>query len=109
MDQESRTESDCDAGCGAMDGVTVEFFGIARRRAGRTRIVVCPGRESIRLGDVLLAAGSRLPDLAGECLDGSRPKEGYLANINACRFTTDPDVMVEAGDHVLLLSADAGG
>jgi molybdopterin converting factor small subunit len=105
MDQEPRSESDCDA----KDGVTVEFFGIARRRAGRTRIVVCPGRESIRLGDVLLAAGSRLPGLAGECLDGSRPKVGYLANINACRFTTDPDVMVEAGDHVLLLSADAGG
>lgn len=90
-------------------GVTVEFFGIARQRAGRTRIVVCRGLESTRLGDVLLAAAERLPELAGECLDGSRPQDGYLANINARRFTTDPDTPIRSGDHVLLLAADAGG
>ena len=91
------------------NGVTVEFFGIARRRAGRSRIVVCHGLESTRLGDVLLAAAAELPGLADECLDGQRPREGFLANINARQFTTDPDLLVEAGDHVLLLSADAGG
>ena len=90
-------------------GVTVEFFGIARRRAGRSRIVVCQGLESARLGDVLLAAAAELPGLADECLDGSRPREGFLVNINARRFTTDPDVPVQSGDHVLLLAADAGG
>ena len=89
--------------------MTVEFFGIARRRAGRTRIVVCQGLESTRLGDVLLAAAERLPELAGECLDGSRPQDGYLANVNARRFTVDPDTPLQAGDHVLLLAADAGG
>ena len=91
------------------NGVTVEFFGIARRRAGTTRIVVCKGAESTRLGDVLLAAAEELPGLSRECLDGSRLREGYLANINARRFTSDPDLLVQAGDHVLLLSADAGG
>jgi molybdopterin converting factor small subunit len=90
-------------------GVTVEFFGIARRRAGTTRIVVCEGAKSTRLGDVLLAAAEELPGLSRECLDGSRLREGYLANINARRFTSDPDLLVQAGDHVLLLSADAGG
>ena len=49
------------------------------------------------------------PGWAGEGLDGQGPREGYLANINAGRFTTDPDVVVQAGDHVLLLAADAGG
>ena len=42
-------------------GVTVEFFGIARRRAGTTRTVVCHGGESSRLGDVLLAAAEASP------------------------------------------------
>ena len=93
----------------AASGVTVEFFGIARRRAGRTRSVVCQGLESTRLGAVLLAAAERLPELAGECLDGSRPQDGYLANVNARRFTVDPDTPLQAGDHVVLLSADAGG
>ena len=90
-------------------GVTVEFFGIARQRAGRTRIVVCQGLESARLGDVLLAAAAELPGLADECLDGPRPRDGYLANINARRFTPDPNAPVQPGDHVLLLAADAGG
>ena len=90
-------------------GVTDEFFGIARRRAGRTRIVVCEGAESTRLGDVLLAAAAELPGLSQECLDGSQLRKGYLANINARRFTSDSDMLVQAGDHVLLLSADAGG
>ena len=94
---------------GTLDGVIVEFFGIARQRAGRTQIVVCRGQEVGRLGDVFLAVGLELPGLAEECLDGPRPREGYLANINACRFTTDPDVPVQAGDQVLLLAADAGG
>ena len=92
-----------------LEGVIVEFFGIARQRAGRTRIVVCRGQEVVRLGDVFQAVGSELPGLSEECLDGQRPREGYLANINAGRFTTDPDVPVQAGDHVLLLAADAGG
>ena len=61
------------------------------------------------MGDVLLAAAERLPELAGECLDGSRPQDGYQANVNARRFTVDPDTPLQAGDHVLLLAADVGG
>jgi molybdopterin converting factor small subunit len=90
-------------------GVTVEFFGIARERAGRPVLEVCCGIESTRLGDVLLEVAERLPVLAGECLSGEHPQVGFLVNINAHRFLADPDALVHAGDHVLLMSADAGG
>ncbi len=90
-------------------GVTVEFFGIARERAGRPDVEVCVGVDSTRLGDVLLEVAERLPALVGECLSGERPQAGFLVNINARQFLTDPDTPVHAGDHVLLMTADAGG
>tara|TARA_B100000029_G_scaffold47847_1_gene43874 strand:- start:733 stop:1026 length:294 start_codon:yes stop_codon:yes gene_type:complete len=94
---------------GEAGGVTVELFGIARRRAGRDRIVVCQGIAAPSLGEALEEAGRRMPELAAECLDGARPRSGYLANVNAGHFTTDPTLMLAPGDHVLLLAADAGG
>lgn len=90
-------------------GITVEFFGIARERAGRPNLEICCGTESTRLGDVLLEVAEQLPVLAGECLLGEHPQVGFLVNINARRFLADPDAPIHAGDHVLLMSADVGG
>ncbi|MBX3442377.1 MAG: MoaD/ThiS family protein [Planctomyces sp.] len=85
--------------------VTVELFGIPRRRAGVDRLEV----DADRLGDALLAAAAAAPGLA-DCLEpDGRLKTGCLANLNGRRFTRDPEARLSSGDQVIVLSADVGG
>jgi molybdopterin converting factor small subunit len=85
--------------------VRVELFGIVRHRAGVGELEV----EAATLGEVLQAAGDRLPDLRGTCIEGNRLRCGFLANINGKAFVSDPAMRLAAGDCVLILSADPGG
>jgi molybdopterin converting factor small subunit len=85
--------------------ITVELFGIPRQRAGTAQLVVDAGR----LGELLADLGRRYPALAADCLDGPRLKTGFVANLGGERFISDPQTPLAAGDHVLILSADAGG
>jgi molybdopterin converting factor small subunit len=87
------------------DAVAVEFFGIARQRAGTPKTAAAPGR----LGDVLADLAERFPRFGEECVDGRALRDGFLANVNGERFVHDPDVALRPGDALLVFSADAGG
>ncbi|MHC4954520.1 MAG: MoaD/ThiS family protein [Planctomycetota bacterium] len=85
--------------------VRVEFFGVARARAGVASIDV----DAATLGEALLAAVARHPDLAGEVISGDRPADGYLVSLDGERFLNDPTLALAPGARLLLLSAHAGG
>jgi len=90
-------------------GITVEFYGIARQRAGTAHATVEVDANRTRLGDVLMALAARFPELSATCFDGDRLRAGYIANIDGKRFLTDSEAPVCSGESLLILSADAGG
>jgi molybdopterin converting factor small subunit len=85
--------------------VTVEFFGIARSRAGLA-LTSAVGDD---LGDVLADLARRFPPLAETCIEGRTLRPGFIVNLGAERFVTSPDTRLRDGETVLLLSLDAGG
>jgi molybdopterin converting factor small subunit len=85
--------------------ITVEFYGIPRARAGTAAWQTQAGT----LEELLRAVGRRFPRLEGECVIDGQLAPGYTVNVNGDRFVTDPATPLEPGDHVLLLSVDAGG
>lgn len=85
--------------------ITVEFFGIARKRAGIASIEI----EADTLGNSFDALATRLPHWAEACLDDGRLKPTFLANINSRTFVTDRTHQLNDGDHLLILAADVGG
>ena len=61
--------------------VAVEFFGIARARAGTaqtTAVGQC-------LGDVLVDLAKRFPALDGTCIVGRQLRPSFLANLDGKR------------------------
>ena len=89
--------------------IRVEFFGIARQRAGVGQFELTAERAVMPLGDVLSAIGRQFPRVATDCLLGDRPRPGFVVNLGGQRFVSRPETAVSDGDCVLLLSADAGG
>jgi molybdopterin converting factor small subunit len=89
--------------------IRVEFFGIARQRAGVGQIEIDSSPGQLSLGEVLTTVGQRFPKLAADCLAGNRPRPGFIINLGGQRFISQPDAIVRDGECVLLLSADAGG
>ena len=85
--------------------VTVEFFGIPRRRAGVATIEL----EAVALGELFAQLADRLPSFAQSCLEEGRLQPGYLASINGRTFTRDATTPLRPNDRVLILSADVGG
>ena len=61
------------------------------------------------LRDVLREIGRRFPELAAECFDGDRLREGFALNVGGQKFVSDFDTRLRDEDSILLLSADAGG
>ena len=82
----------------------VEFFGVPRERAGLSELEV----HADTLGQLLGTLAERMPSLS-EIIERDRLHPAFVANLNGDRFVTDPDTRLEAGDCVLILSADAGG
>lgn len=89
--------------------IRVEFFGIARQRAGVGQVEIAGGQQTMPLGDVLEAVGRQFPRVATDCLLGNRPRPGFVINLGGQRFVSHPEAVVNDGECVLLLSADAGG
>jgi hypothetical protein len=58
---------------------------------------------------VLEELAERFPQLAESCLEQGRLRRGYAANLNGERFIQSPEVPVQEGDCLLILSSDAGG
>jgi molybdopterin converting factor small subunit len=88
-----------------MSRVVVEFYGVPRHRAGRSELVLHAGT----LAEALDEVARNCPGLADLCGPDGRPAPAYLVSLNGERFVTGADEPVREGDHVLILSADAGG
>jgi hypothetical protein len=85
--------------------VVIEFYGIPRCRAGRAELVVSAG--TVR--EALAAIRASCPGLADLCRSDGSLAPHYLLSRDGQRFVTDPNVPLAPGEHLLLLSADAGG
>ena len=97
------------AGIGA-GVIQIEFYGVARRMAGRSSLTVeTDAGGSTSLGAVLRLAASCEPALAPECIDGETLGETFIANVDGNRFVRDPGTTLHSGQTVMIFSADAGG
>ncbi len=88
-----------------MSHVRVEFFGLARTRAGVEAVEM----DAATLRDVLSELVVRFPNLDGLCFQDGQLSTSWLFNVNGQQFTRELDTAVGEGDSVLLMSADAGG
>ena len=82
----------------------VELLGIPRDRAGISELEI----EADTLGQVLRTLAARYPRL-GELITAGRLHPSVTANLNGDVFVTDPATPLTKDDHLLILSADAGG
>jgi molybdopterin converting factor small subunit len=87
-----------------MARVTIEFFGVPRRRAGVPALTA----DAATAAEALKRVAERCPELAGVVADG-RLNPLYLLSLNGERFVTDLTEPLPPGTRLLLLSADAGG
>jgi molybdopterin converting factor small subunit len=85
--------------------VTVEFYGIARRRAGIERLDV----EADTLGEALDRVAEQLPAWADACLCQGELTRTFLASRNGQAFITERTESLSDGDSLLILSTDVGG
>jgi molybdopterin converting factor small subunit len=82
----------------------VEFFGLPRERAGIPGVEI----QAATLGELLETLSAQIPPLA-EFVDANRLHPLFVANLNGDCFVSDPATPLSENDHVLILSADAGG
>ena len=82
----------------------VELFGIPRERAGVSELDI----DAATLGELLAALADRFPGLR-QLVTADGLHSSVTVNLNGDRFVHDPKMRLAADDHVLLLSADAGG
>jgi hypothetical protein len=85
--------------------VTIEFYGIPRARAGRKDLVV----SAATAREALAAAEQTCPDLVGLLRADGRLSPHYLLSLDGQSFVMDLAHTLCPGDHLLLLSSDAGG
>lgn len=88
--------------------IKIEFFGVARSRAGIGSLTLRLGQPAC-LGDVLERLAVRFPALAAECFEGNRLGQGYVANVDSQRFVRDPRAAVKDGTTLLIMASDCGG
>ena len=82
----------------------VEFLAVPRRLAGVSQVEV----EAGTLGQLLTALAVQFPSL-GEFITQDRLHASFSASLNGEQFVSDPQTVLGKNDHVLILSADAGG
>lgn len=85
--------------------IEVEFFGIARWKAKTERVSMAAGS----LRNVLRNAMIRQPGLNDLLQENGEISKHYLLSLNGERFLESLDDTLSPGDHLLILSADAGG
>ena len=85
--------------------ITVEFFGIARQRAGTATVQV----QAASVRQAIVELDAKYPALRGVCWDSNGLLPGYIANRGGERFISDLDTPLAPGDSLLILSTDAGG
>lgn len=88
--------------------IRVEFYGIARQRAGAA-FTLLPLPGPVSLETVIHHLAARFPSLAAECLQENGLQPGYVANIEGQQFIRDPNTQLADNACLLIMSADAGG
>jgi molybdopterin converting factor small subunit len=83
--------------------VRVEFYGLARLRAGRRELPV----DAATVGEALAAADAACADLRVLC-DG-RVSAAYIVSVDGDQFAADAGQPLSQGAKVLIFGADAGG
>lgn len=86
-----------------MPTVRVEFYGLARSRAGTATVTV----TAATVGEALEAVAVACPGL--QMLRAPQVSPHYLVALGGERFATNPDRQLVEGDSLLVLGADAGG
>ena len=89
--------------------IRVEFFGLARQRAGISQLDLELPAGNTPLADVLRAIAREAPQLAGEWIVNGKLHSALAANLGGQQFVSDPATLVRDGQSLLILSADAGG
>jgi len=87
--------------------IRVEFFGIARQRAGVPAMELHVPRAT--LGAVLSELAVKLPEFGRECVTVGRLAASLTANLDGKQFISDPATPIRDGQSLLIISADAGG
>ena len=82
----------------------VEFLALPRRLAGISEIEV----QANTLGQLLEVLAAQFPSLR-EFIVSDQLHPSFVANLNGDQFVSDPCTALDKDDHVLILSADAGG
>ena len=82
----------------------VEFLSVPRRLAGVSNVEV----QAETLGQLLKALATQFPSL-GDFITLDRLHPSFIASLNGVEFVSDPGTVLGENDHVLILSADAGG
>jgi molybdopterin converting factor small subunit len=82
----------------------VEFLGIPRERAGVAEVEV----EADTLGQLLGTLATKFPGF-GDLISADGLHPALAANLNGDEFVSSPETVLEATDHILILSADVGG
>jgi len=82
----------------------VEFLGIPRERAGVAEVQV----EAETLGQLLGTLATKFPGFGG-LISAHGLHPSLAANLNGDEFVSRLETVLEANDHVLILSADVGG
>ena len=60
------------------------------------------------LGQLLAILAKQIPPLSG-FIGGDRLHPTFAANLNGDQFVSDPKTLLKESDHLIILSADAGG
>jgi sulfur-carrier protein len=89
--------------------IRVEFYGIARQRAGVSSLEVGLTGDSMRLADLFQELAHLLPRFGEECIADGRLRAALGANVDGVRFVSDPQTPIRDGECLLIVSADAGG
>jgi molybdenum cofactor guanylyltransferase len=94
------------------DSITcsVELFGVARLVA-RTPAVALELPHGATFAQLFGELARTLPELVGRVITADRNAlmDGYACSVNGRELVRLPDAAVNAGDSILILSADAGG
>jgi molybdenum cofactor guanylyltransferase len=94
------------------DSITcsVELFGVARLVA-RTPAVALELPHGATFAQLFGELARTLPELVGRVItvDRNALMDGYACSVNGREFVRLPEAAVNAGDSILILSADAGG
>jgi molybdopterin-guanine dinucleotide biosynthesis protein A len=94
------------------DSITcsVELFGVARLVA-RTPAVALELPHGATFAQLFGELARTLPELVGRVITADRNAlmDGYACSVNGREFVRLPEAAVNAGDSILILSADAGG